>query len=377
MNFHLSLAGLASLVCAAGFSSRASAPRNPSAAQIGAIFSSVTSSQEPGLAVVVREKGRTVFERGYGMRDLRSRLPIDRHTDFRLASFTKQFTAMAVMLLVHDGKLRYDERLTDVFLQFPAYGRGITIRNLLNHTSGLASYEELWASRYAGTPPEQIPQIDDAGVLALMERQTGTKFPPGTSWEYSNTGYCVLAMVVEKVAGIPFAEFLRRRIFAPLGMRLTLACVYGGAGVPHRAYGYTRVAGKWMETDQSSTSATLGDGGIYSSVDDLVRWDDALRNHTLLSEREMRPAVTPVVLPAGAAHQPEGPAGEPVAYGFGWFLNPYRDRPQMWHYGSSVGFRTVIERFPEDGLTIIVLCNRTDLDPARLALEVAGFYFPR
>ncbi|HEV2387803.1 MAG TPA: serine hydrolase domain-containing protein [Candidatus Acidoferrales bacterium] len=364
-------------VAALGLLPSASGSRAPSVGQIGAIFSAVTSSREPGLAVVVRDRDRTVFERGYGLRDLRSGLPIDRRTNFRLASFTKQFTAMAVMLLVHDGKLRYDESLSEVFPEFPAYGRKVIIRNLLNHTSGLADYEGLWAARYAGKPPDEIPQIDDAGVLALMEQQAGTKFPPGTRWEYSNSGYCVLAMVVERVSGMPFADFLRRRIFAPLGMRATLAYVYGKNRVPDRAYGYTKVAGKWMETDESPTSATLGDGGVYSSVADLIRWDDALRRHSLLSESEMRPAITPVVLPAEAPHPPEGPDGEPEAYGFGWFLAPYRGRPRMWHYGSSVGFRTAIERFPADGLTVIVLSNRTDLDPARLALQVAGLYFSR
>ncbi len=345
------------------------------AARINAIFSAVTSPDAPGLAVVVRKNARTVFERGYGMRDLRCKLPVTPRTNFRLASCTKQFTAMAVMLLVHDGKLRYDEPLTDVFPDFPAYGRKITIRNLLNHTSGLQSYEDLQEKEYPGVSWEHIPQIHDAGVLRLMEQQTGTKFPPGTNWEYSNTGYCVLAMVVQKISGMPFAEFLKRRIFQPLGMRGTVAYVYGKNHVSNRAYGYTNDAGVWLETDQSPTSATLGDGGVYSSVADLVKWDNALRNHTLLSARAMKPALTPVSLPLDAQHWPKGPDSEPVKYGFGWFLNPYRGHQRMWHYGSSIGFHTAIERFPKDRLTIVVLCNRTDLDPAKLALKVADLYF--
>src|SRR6185437_2128252 len=145
----------------------------------------------------------------------------------RLASFTKQFTAMSTMLLVHDGKLHYDTTLSDVFPEFPSYGRTITIRNLLNHTSGLMAYEDLMDKKYAGKSWEEIPQISDADVLALMEQQTGTKFPPGTKWEYSNGGYCVLAMIVEKISGMPFAEFVRRRIFAPLKMENTVAHEYG------------------------------------------------------------------------------------------------------------------------------------------------------
>jgi CubicO group peptidase (beta-lactamase class C family) len=369
------------LICALAISPAGVAAQEPSAAQIDSIFSVVTSKREPGLAVVVRKGGRTILKRGYGLRDMRSDFPIGPRTDFRLASFTKQFTAMAIMLLVHDGKLHYDDHLTDIFPEFPVYGRTITIRNLLNHTSGLAAYEDLMDKMYEGKSWEEIPQIHDAGVLALMEQQAGTKFPPGTRWEYSNSGYCVLAMVVQKVSGMPFGEFLRQRIFDPLHMQNTLAYEYGKNTVPERAYGYTKDDGVWLETDQSPTSATLGDGGIYSSVEDLAKWDEALRDHTLLGAQEMLPAITPEstapVLPQGAEDLPRSGGTNQLAYGFGWFLNPYHGHKRMWHYGSSIGFHTAIERFPADDLSIIVLCNRTDLDPGALALKVADLYFSR
>ena len=350
----------------------------PTNAQREAIFSTVASPQEPGLAVLIRQDGRTLFEHEYGMRDLRSGLPIDAHTNFRLASFTKQFTAMCIMLLVHDRKLHYDDHLTDIFPEFPDYGRTITVRNLLNHTSGLVAYEDLMDKMYAGKPWEEIPQITDAKVLALIEQQAGTKFPPGTQWEYSNGGYCVLAMIVEKVSGMPFAEFLRQRIFAPLGMNNSVAHVYGKDTVANRAYGYTHDAGVWLETDQSPSSATLGDGGIYTSLEDLAKWDDALRNHTLLSAPEFQPAITPensaAVLPSAVDDLPKAAAAKPLAYGFGWFLDPYRGHSRMWHYGSTIGSHAVIERFTENNLTIIILANRTDLDLAALALRAADLY---
>ncbi len=349
--------------------------RPPTRQQINAIFSSVTSPDAPGLAVLVRKDGKTIFHRGYGMRDLRCRRRVTLRTDFRLASCTKQFTAMAIMLLVHDGKLKYSDRLTDIFPHFPAYGRAIAVRNLLNHTSGLPDYEDLMDKEYRGKSWEEIPQIGDAGVLKLMERQTGTQFPPGSTWKYSNSGYCVLAMIVQKISGMPFAEFLRRRIFAPLGMTYTLAYQYGKDHVPQRAYGYTDDSGVWLETDQSPTSATLGDGGVYSNVQDLATWDQALRDHTLLSAAEMKPALTPVRLPLAPAQWPKGSDGAPIEYGFGWFLNPFRGHPRMWHMGESIGFRTAIERFTRADLTVIVLANRTDLDPGALALKVADLYF--
>jgi CubicO group peptidase (beta-lactamase class C family) len=344
---------------------------DPSTHQIDAIFSSLKSNNAPGAAVLVVRNGRTVFRHGYGVTDLHTRHKIDAHTNFRLASFTKQFTAACIMLLARDGKLHYDDHLTDFFPEFPAYGKSITVRNLLNHTSGLPDYEDILMKQYDGTPPEKVPQILDAGVLKLLERETSGKFPAGSKWEYSNSGYAVLAMIVEKVSGKPFGQFLQQRIFTPLEMKHTLAYEKGKNEVPHRAYGHSKEDGAWRETDQSPTSAVLGDGGIYSSLDDLAKWDRALRNHTLLSEAEMQPALTAVSPADGPAKTPEG---QTLSYGFGWFLDPHAGHRRMFHNGSTVGFRTTIQRFPDDNLTIIVLANRADADPEALALKVADLY---
>jgi CubicO group peptidase (beta-lactamase class C family) len=339
--------------------------------QIDAIVTSLKSTNAPGAAVLVIHNGSPVFRRGYGVTDLHTLHPIDAHTNFRLASFTKQFTAAAIMLLAHDGKMHYDDHLTDFFPEFPAYGKSITVRNLLNHTSGLPDYEDLLMKQYHDTPQEEAPQILDAGVLKLLEQQTSGKFAPGSKWEYSNSGYAVLAMIVEKVSGKSFGEFLQQRIFTPLKMKNTLAYEKGKNEVPHRAYGHSKNDGAWRETDQSPTSAVLGDGGIYSSLDELAKWDRALREHTLLNEDEMQPALTPM--------QPtDGPSkfadGKPVSYGFGWFLDPYQGHKRMWHDGSTIGFRTTIQRFLDDKLTVIVLANRADLDPQALALRVVNLY---
>jgi len=339
--------------------------------RVDAIFTGLKSNNSPGAAVVVLKNGRMLFTQGYGFSDLRTRSKIDADTNFRLASVTKQFTAMAVMLLVHDGKLRYEDRLTDVFPDFPSYGGTITVRNLLNHTSGLQDYEDLMAKPHPNRPPESIPQINDAGVLQLLKQQKAPKFVPGTKWAYSNSGYVVLGMIVQKVSGMPFGEFLQLRLFAPLKMEQTLAYEKGKNEVVHRAYGYTRLGSVWRETDQSPTSATLGDGGVYSSLNDLTKWDDALRNHRLLTEQEMSPAITSVKVRDGSVEEPDG---TPAEYGFGWFLNPYRGRSRMWHYGETVGFRTAIQRFVDEKLTIIVLCNRADLEASDLALRVADLY---
>jgi len=363
----------------------AAQPQKPTgSAGVAEIFSSVTKPDEPGLAAIVKKDGRVVFAHGYGIKELRTGSKIDTKTNFRLASVTKQFTAMAVMLLVHDKKLRYEMTVGEIFPEFPAYGKKITIRQLLNHTSGLPDYEDLMeaAEKAKGPAWSAEKQIQDAEVLALLEQETQGKFAPGAKWEYSNSGYVLLGVIVAKVSGKPFGDFLNERIFAPLKMADTVVYQKGKNEVPNRAFGHTKDANSFKETDQSSTSATLGDGGVYSNVDDLSKWDDALRNHTLLGSEEMKPALEPakfggagnVVLPDDA---PAALHGVPVEYGFGWFLDPYKGHARMWHYGDTMGFKTAIQRFTADGLSVIILCNRTDLDPGALATKVGGLYFSK
>jgi CubicO group peptidase (beta-lactamase class C family) len=351
--------------------------------QLDVVFAPLTNEKSPGLAVLVRKDGQTVFERGYGARELRTHSRIGAHTNFRLASFTKQFTAAAIMLLVHDKQLTYDKTLTQIFPDFPAYGKDITVRNLLNHTGGLPDYEDLMDAFEKANGPTWRPehQIQDDEVLALLKKETMGKFAPGTSWSYSNSGYVVLGLIVAKVSGKSYGEFLQERILAPLKMDRTIAFQKTKNEVAERAFGHSKKAEAFDETDQSATSATLGDGGIYSNLEDLAKWDDAIRNHTLLTTEEMLPAVTPAKLADGS--DPRWPAephddnlhpGKLVLYGFGWFLDPFEHYARMWHTGSTRGFRTVIERFTDENITIIILCNRTDLDPEKLALQVVNMF---
>ncbi len=367
---------LALLLFAAG-----STPAVDREAATSALLKGLVADGQPGLAVLVRRDGRTVLQRGYGVRDLRTRTPIDPRTRFRLASMTKQMTAAAIMLLVHEGRLRYEDSLTEALPGFPLYGSGVTIRQLLTHTSGLPDYEQLMENAEKDEGPIWTPerQIRDPEVLELLEKETRGLFPPGTSWAYSNSGYVLLGLVAARAAGKPFGDVLRDRIFAPLGMTQTLAYEKGRNEVADRAYGHTKEPAGFRETDQSSTSATLGDGGVYSCLEDLAKWDEGLRTGALLSEAEMAPALTPVRLADGS--EPRWPQGEqggdnlfpgrPVAYGFGWFLDPWQGRKRAWHHGETRGFRSIVERFPADGVTVVILANRGDLDLKSLAQKIA------
>jgi CubicO group peptidase (beta-lactamase class C family) len=313
------------------------------------------AGEAPGAAVLVMRDGEVVLRRAYGLSDVAHGVSATPVTNFRLASISKQFTAAAILLLAGEGRLALDDGIRAWLPELPRAADGVTLHHLLSHQSGLVDYEDL-------IPADATVQVRDADVLALLAPVDRRYFPPGTAYRYSNSGYALLALVVERVAGAPFQDVLRDRIFLPLGMDDTVARVDGGARVPRRAYGHSREDGRWTRTDQSITSAVLGDGGIYASIDDLATWLRALDADRLLPS-EARQLAT-------SAHAVV--TGEPGvdAYGYGWRLGP----GTLWHSGETRGFRNVMVRWPDEGLTVIVLTNRDDPAPRGLALRIRDIY---
>ena len=330
------------------------AEADPMTMRIYALFAWFDKPDAPGASVMVIQKGRVLFEKGYGLADLEQKTPIRPHTNFRLASVTKQFTAMAVLLLVERKKLSLEDRLEEFFPEFSECGKQITIRQLLNHTSGLIDYEDVIPE---GT---SIPVLD-RDVLRLLMQQKKTYFAPGTSYRYSNSAYALLALIVEVRSGNTFAQFLKQNIFEPLGMRDTLAYEPGSSVVPHRAYGHTWTGTEFKRTDQSLTSSVLGDGGVYSSVADLFKWDQALYTDKLASQATLELAFT------------SGPATElpETHYGFGWYIGRYRGLKEIWHSGTTRGFSTRIVRFPDKQFSVIILSNRNEANLSELLHQVA------
>ena len=324
------------------------------AARIDALMRPYTGAV-PGAAVLVLRDGVPVFRRAYGLADLEQHVAATPATNYRLASMTKQFTAAAILALAEDGRLSIDDPVRKWLPSLPPAADPVTIRQLLTHISGLIDYEDL-------IPPATTQQVHDADVLQLLESQNRTYFQPGTSYRYSNTGYALLALVVARASGEDFAAFLRERIFLPLGMSGTLAYQEGVASIAHRAYGYSYEHSAWGRTDQSVTSAVLGDGGVYSSIDDLAKWDAALYDTRLLSARSLKLAFAP-------ATATDDPA---VRYGFGWRISG----ETLWHSGETVGFRNVIVRYPRRHFTVMVLSNRDAPEPYALALAIAKLYLP-
>jgi len=317
----------------------------------------VYSGSVPGAAILIIKNGEKIFENVYGFADLEKSIPVKPETNFRLASVTKQFTAMCIMLLVEEGKIFYENTLKEIFEDFPDYGNSITIRHLLQHTSGLVDYEDLIADTVT-------VQVLDNDVLNMMKQQDTTYFTPGSKYRYSNSGYALLAMIIEKISGETFAKFLEKNIFRPLNMTNTVAFENGISTVKNRSFGYVFDDNNFIFKDQSVTSAVLGDGGIYSSVNDLYKWDQALYGEKLVSKNALNESFTNGKLNDGKS----------IDYGFGWHLKENNGLKCVYHTGSSCGFRNIIQRFPGKRFTIIILTNRAEPDLKNLANHISDHY---
>ncbi|GMG88447.1 serine hydrolase domain-containing protein [Biformimicrobium ophioploci] len=324
--------------------------------KIDALFMRYAGDDVPGAAVMVIRHGEVIYQKGFGWANLETREPVTPSTNFRLASVSKQFTAMAVMQLIERGLLSLDSKLSEALEGFPAIGETITIRDLLRHTSGLVDYEGL-------VPDGQSEQVRDADVLKLVSANPEAYFPAGETYQYSNSGYALLALIVESVSGQSFSDYLQEHVFSPAEMYASVAFEKERHKIQNRAYGYSIAEnGAVSRTDQSVYSAVLGDGGVYSSLNDLFLWDTALYQEELLSP-EWR---------AELFRDQGNGAGEPIQYGFGWRLEDYAGHNVTYHTGSSKGFRNVLYRITDERLTVVILTNRNSyaqLSPLELARQ--------
>ncbi len=317
----------------------------------------------PGASLLVIQDGKPVVRRAFGYADLEHHVQATPETDYRLASMTKQFTAASILLLRQDGKLSLDDSVRKWLPELPQSDQAITIDDMLRHASGLIDYEDLIPSGTKG-------QVSDTDVLKLLSKESRLYFSPGTSYRYSNSGYVLLGLIVERASGESLPQFLKDRIFDPLHMAHTLMYEHGhGPEVPNRAYGYSMIGGKWVQTDQDTTSATRGDGGIYSNIDDLMKWDAALYDNRLLNDESRKLAFSP--------HNKVIGETDVDWYGYGWRLHHDQSRgDEIWHSGESIGFRNVILRWPKQHLTVILLSNRDDPQPYDTARKIAALFQP-
>ncbi|MGI9262630.1 MAG: serine hydrolase domain-containing protein [Woeseiaceae bacterium] len=315
------------------------------------LFAEYAGEGMPGASVMVIRNGKPILTKSYGMANVEAGTRIKPDTNFRLASITKQFTATAILMLVERGSLELDDSIRTHFPEFPEFADKITIRHILQHTSGIQDYEPLYGDQFPN-------QVNDRGVVQIISTTDSANFQPGSAYSYSNSGYAILAVLVEKISGMSFPEFLQQNIFAPLGMSGTVAFVDGVTTVADRAFGYRITDSGVAYADQSAWSAVLGDGGVYSSVTDLIKWDQALYAGGLLSAELRDASLTP-----GRED-----------YGFGFRIDEYKSYKRIHHSGSTSGFRNHMQQFPDERLTIIILTNRAEPDVTPLAEQIADLY---
>ncbi|WP_428658042.1 serine hydrolase domain-containing protein [Runella sp.] len=313
--------------------------------ELTALLSTRYPAQRSGIAVLVIKEGKTIYQQGFGLANVATKEGITPQTTFRMASVSKQFTAMGIMLLVKQGKLSYDDNLLKFFPEFNvAVGSKIKVRHLLTHSSGIWDYEEL-------IPETQKTQLLDEDVLGLLRTQSKTYFEPGSQFQYSNSGFCLLEQIIEKASGQRFADFMERAIFKPLGMTSTRIYEAPAGNIPHRAMGYARTEqGGWKDSDQSITSATKGDGCVYTSLVDYTKWYKALRTNRLIDPEAELKKVT-IALPKNA----------PGKYGLGWF-HAYNTKGQLglYHTGSTCGFSNGVLLIPAQDYLFVYFSNSAD-----------------
>lgn len=331
------------------FPAHAQSEKDRSAA-VDSLFRDYDTHSMAGVSVMVIRDGRIIYNRSFGLADVERKVPAAPHTNYRLASLSKPFTAMAVMMLRDEGKLSLDDHLDKFFPKVRPYGNEITIRQMLEHTAGLPNYGDL-------IPPGTTQPLTDKDVLQLVEQQDTAVFKPGQRFEYSNTAYSLLSLIVEKVSGMPYKDFLTQRIFKPLGMKYSTLNVMGG-NIRHRAYGYDKKGDSLVMSDQSVYSYVLGDGGVYSSVNDLYKWDQALYTSRLL-----KPATIAEMFTVRSREN------DRTAYGYGWYIDEKYEQKRVSHSGGTSGFSTYLIRYPAIKFSIIILAN---LDEGFTVGKVAG-----
>ena len=305
-------------------------------------FFQLQPANQPGFALSIERHGELIYRNATGLADTRNGGQLDPTTNFRMASVTKQFTAMAILLLEKSGALSTRDPIGRWFPELPArIGKSINIQHLLTHSSGILDYESL-------IPESQTTQVLDADVLRLLSTHDSTLFTPGTRFRYSNSGFCLLALIIERASHTSYPDYIRDNIFRPLHMDSSTVYIPGGH-IPHRAMGYARDStGKIIPSDQSVTSATKGDGGVYTSLADYAKWAHALQKNTLLD------------LPAAIKRLRFPITGNSTNYyAAGWFFTAGPPL-LLFHSGGTCGFTNFVIQIPANGLSIVWFSNIAD-----------------
>ena len=338
---------------------------DPTSAQVDIVVEAQRKAQEiPGVSLAVCRDGKIVKASGYGVANVEWDIPVTPETIFQSGSVGKQFTATAVMMLVEEGKLGLDDKISKFIPEAPVAWNDVTVRSVLTHTSGIADYggEEDTMGKGVINFRKDYTEEELIRVFAKMPKD----FPTGEKWSYSNTGYVLLGVIIHRVTGKFYGDFLQDRVFKPLGMTST-RIISEADIVPHRSSGYRLVKGELKNQEWvSPTLNTTADGALYTNVLDLAKWDSALYTTKLIKRSSLDAMWTPAKLTSGKTYP----------YGFGWDLASKQGHRAVSHDGAWQGFTMSMSRYLDDRLTVIVMTNldSDNSEPEKIADEVARIY---
>lgn len=323
---------------------------------IDSLMTSIYDNSHPGAAITVVKNGRVVFKKGYGIADLNSKELITSSTNFNICSMTKQFTAYSILILAGEKRLSLDDKINKYLPEFNSrIGDMVTIRHLLTHSSGIVDH-------YEYVDKKLFREFRDKDVLNAIKSVDSVYFPAGSRYRYSNTAYCLLSLIIERVSGYSFPEFIRENIFKPLKMNNS-DIIKPDFKISERAFGYNfeNNGFKISDAGESLFFSTMGDGGIYTSIDDYLKWIMAIQNGKLLNSG--------IIKEAQSARFPIDKTRN-LYYGYGWFVAGSGDNKTVYHTGSNGGFRTIIFMIPSKKYSVIIFSNRTGIDLEDLVREI-------
>ena len=333
----------------------AAASEQAVAARIDALLAPLFKADAPGATVIAVKDGKTVFRKAYGLADVAAKQPLKPDAQMRLGSITKQFTAVAILMLVEEGKLALSDDITRFFPDYPSGGKHITVEHLLTHTSGIVSYTGMSAFPGVANTDTSVAKAIDFFKNAPLE------FEPGSKFAYNNSGYFLLGAIIEKVSGQPYADFVAKRIFIPLGMDNTAYEGHERNAVRH-VIGYAMQSGKAEPSRPLSMSWPFAAGALVSTVDDMARWQAGLIGGKLIGPDSLKRAFTPYILSDG----------KPFPYGYGWFIGSFQGSPTIFHGGNIPGFATDALWLPKEKVYVAVLGNNEVGQVAKASHLAAG-----
>jgi len=339
--------------------------------RVDTLFVDWERTASPGCALAIVQDGKIIYKQGYGMANLDHDIPIKPNTVFRIGSISKQFTASSILILNERGKLSLDDNIRKYLPEMPEYKWPITIRHLIHHTSGIRDYESL---QYLSGEHDDQGEHHNDDIMELVACQKVLNFKPGDQYLYSNSGYTLLAVIVERVCGRSIGQFVKDNIFIPLGMQSTFIYENNRAVVKNRATGYGRVDGHFF-VDETLNEST-GDGGVFTTVEDFYLWDQNFYDNKIDCPDFIK-KIKQIGKLNNGANAGNQSAGRESGYAFGLSLSAYRGLRTLGHGGAYVGFRARFMQFPDHYFSIICLANLSTINPTELCHKIADIFLDK